>query len=92
VTQLLAARRAAPADGAADDAGAGPSTPPADPDADAADRVLARAANRLLREPDPRRRRARAYASLARLGFDSEVAREAVGRWLASLAPDDDQA
>jgi regulatory protein len=45
-----------------------------DADADAAVRLLARNARSLARVPDPRARRQRAYALLARAGFDSEVA------------------
>lgn len=50
------------------------------PDADvaAARRVLERHAHALARVADPRSRRQRAYALLARNGFDSEVAVEAI--------------
>ena len=46
----------------------------ADPDADAARRLLARHAAALARVKDPRVRRQRAYALLARNGFDPEIA------------------
>ena len=51
-----------------------------DADADAADRLLARRSASLLRVADPRLRRSRAYGLLARNGFDSTVAAEAVTR------------
>ncbi len=59
----------------------------------AAERLLARRGASLLREPDPRRRRARAYAVLARHGFDPGTAGRATTAWLAAtgmLGPDDD--
>jgi len=49
-----------------------------DADAAAARRVLERHANALARVADPRARRQRAYALLARSGFDSETAVEAI--------------
>lgn len=45
-------------------------------DAEAARRLLRRHASALARVPDPRARRQRAYALLARSGFDSELASE----------------
>jgi regulatory protein len=48
----------------------------ASPDRLAARRLLERRGSALRREPDPRRRRQRAYALLARSGFDPEVCRE----------------
>ena len=47
-----------------------------DPDRAAAERLLERRRAALLREPDPRKRRARAYALLARNGFAPDVASE----------------
>ncbi len=47
-------------------------------DAAAARRVLERHASALARVADPRARRQRAYALLARSGFDSETAMEAI--------------
>lgn len=57
----------------------------------AAARLLARRGAALAREGDPRRRRQRAYALLARNGFDPSVAASAVMAWLAAGAgrPDD---
>jgi regulatory protein len=49
-----------------------------DVDAAAAARILERHASALARVPDPRARRQRAYALLARNGFDSEIAVEAI--------------
>ena len=40
------------------------------------------------READPRRRRAKAYALLARNGFDPDVAGRAVAAWLATAGDD----
>ncbi len=59
---------------------------------DAAAALLARRGAALLREPDPRRRRAKAYALLARNGFDADVCRDAVAAWLAGAAPGEDAA
>lgn len=50
---------------------------PATPDEAAAARLLARHARALARISDPRLRRQRAYALLARSGFDSETAARA---------------
>ncbi len=63
VTELLEERRAAAEAG---DDGRGP-------DAVAAERLLARYERALARVADPRQRRQRAYALLARHGFDSGV-------------------
>ena len=49
-----------------------------DADAEAARRVLERHAHALARVADPRARRQRAYALLARNGFDSEIAVAAI--------------
>ena len=46
---------------------------PASPDDAAAERLLRRKMPALLREPDPRRRRQRAYGLLARSGFSPDV-------------------
>ncbi len=51
-----------------------------DADVEAARRVLARHERALEREADPRVRRRRAYALLARNGFDSETATEVIAR------------
>ncbi|MDP8905535.1 MAG: recombination regulator RecX [Chloroflexota bacterium] len=56
-------------------------------DVTAALRLLARRRSALEREPDPRKRRQKAYALLARNGFDPEVCRTAAA---GSLDPDDD--
>jgi regulatory protein len=68
-----------------DAAGASPETAPGagDPDEAAAERLITRRLPALLREPDPRRRRQKAYALLARNGFApdvcSAVARRVIG-------------
>ena len=49
-------------------------------DAVAAERLLARHARSLARVADPGQRRQRAYALLARNGFDSDTARDAIRR------------
>jgi regulatory protein len=49
--------------------------PAASPDLTAAERLVARHARNLARVADPRQRRQRAYALLARNGFDPEVCR-----------------
>ncbi|MBP1704691.1 MAG: hypothetical protein H6Q36_430 [Chloroflexi bacterium] len=53
-------------------------------DEDAASRLLARRGRSVLREPDPRKRRAKAYALLARNGFDPDVCASAAAAWLAA--------
>jgi regulatory protein len=57
-------------------------------DEDAAVRLLARRGSAVLREPDPRKRRAKAYALLARNGFDPDVCSSVATAWLAGEAPD----
>jgi SOS response regulatory protein OraA/RecX len=52
---------------------------PASVDRTAAERLLARKASALAREPDPRKRRQKAYALLARNGFDPGIC-QAVSR------------
>jgi regulatory protein len=52
-------------------------------DAQAAARLLERRGAPILREPDPRKRRARAYTLLARNGFDPDVCGAAAAAWLA---------
>jgi len=56
-------------------------------DDEAAARLLARKAAGLLREADPRKRRAKAYGLLARSGFDPGTAARAASAWLALLGP-----
>lgn len=83
VEEVLAGRAAASAGG------------PAGADRAAADRLLARHARTLDRVVDPRTRRQRAYALLARNGFDPETCREAVTALLAgdrSVEEDDEPA
>jgi hypothetical protein len=52
---------------------------PGGADAAAAERLLARRAAALAREPDPRKRRARAWALLARNGFSPEICSRLAG-------------
>jgi regulatory protein len=72
--------------GAADDSDTGRRDPDG-PSVDrlAAERLLERKRSSLLRELDPAKRRQRAYALLARNGFDPDVCREAAGAFLRSL-------
>ena len=60
-----------------------------DPDLDGALRLLGRRSTALLRESDARRRRQRAYALLARQGFDPGTCRDAVEAWAATPSPGD---
>lgn len=87
VAALLAERSEA-AEGATPGPGGlpAPSEPSPTPDLAAARRLLDRRASSLLREADPRRRRQRAYALLARNGFDPDTCREAVGQFLDGAA------
>lgn len=57
-------------------------------DEEAAQRLLARRGASILREPDPRKRRAKAYALLARNGFDPEVCATVAAAWLAGAMPE----
>ena len=65
---------------------------PADESADrvAAERLLAKHARTLDRVADPRQRRQRAYALLARNGFDPETCRE-VARSVEATSDDDEE-
>jgi regulatory protein len=56
----------------------------------AAERLLGKNRGALLRVADPRARRGRAYALLARNGFDPEVCREVSARWAAPETELDD--
>ena len=56
-------------------------------DEEAALRLLARRGGAIGREPDPRKRRAKVYALLARNGFDPDVCSAVAAAW---LAPDQD--
>jgi regulatory protein len=74
VHELLDERRAATEPG---DDGRGP-------DRAAAERLLARSERALARVADPRQRRQRAYALLARNGFDPETCRSVATGWMAA--------
>ena len=60
------------------------------PDQAAAERLIARNARTLARVADPRQRRQRAYALLARNGFDPEVCRAVSSRLSDADEPDDE--
>jgi regulatory protein len=90
IAQLLAVRRAGDADSRGGGLGGDtdPTTSdeaPASPDELAAERLLHKRASALLRISDPRQRRNRAYALLARNGFDPEICRRVSQRALASM-------
>jgi regulatory protein len=72
IDSVLADRR----DLAAEQAQAMGGLPDAGPDRAAAERLIAKNARSLARVGDPRQRRQRAYALLARHGFDPETCRE----------------
>lgn len=80
IAAALAERELAPMD--AGEAPASVTSETADEVAAAA--LLARRGGAALREPDLRKRRAKAYALLARNGFDPDVAGRAVAAWLAA--------
>jgi regulatory protein len=83
VDLVLAERREAGAHADADDGAA------TSPDLVAAERLLARHRRSLERVADPRQRRQRAYALLARNGFDPEVCRVVSAPLGSDLAQDD---
>jgi regulatory protein len=60
-------------------------------DRDAAERLLTRRASALAREPDPRKRRQKAYALLARNGFDPGIC-QTVSRLVSTSASGPDEA
>ena len=72
VEAVLEERRAGPARGEGDD---DPASAVVSADHAAAERLLARHSRALSRVPEPRARRQRAYALLARSGFDPDVCR-----------------
>ena len=85
IGELLADRRGRGDEsgaGGAGDAGAGDDAS-ASPDELAAERLLRKRASALSRIADPRQRRNRAYALLARNGFDPEICRKVSQRALA---------
>ena len=72
-----------------------PDEPTVTADRSAAERLIAKHARSLARVEDPRQRRARAYALLARNGFDPETCREVAATVTVSADPtveDDDGA
>ncbi len=88
VVEAVLAERAIPT--AAHSSGADASTDGAraGPDRLAAERLLARKRAALEREPDPRKRRQKAYALLARNGFDPETCREVSALGVAGFESD----
>ena len=61
------------------------------PDRAAAERLLAKHERSLARVADPRQRRQRAYALLARNGFDPETCRDVAASLTAADASSDDE-
>jgi regulatory protein len=82
--EVLAERRAGPSHPARPGGGDATDEEGEGPDMAAAERLLRKRAAALGRVADPRERRQRAYALLARNGFDPEVCREATIRFLAA--------
>ncbi len=82
IDALMRERAETAAQGGADGGG----EPAAEPDLVAALALLARRGRMLERELDPRKRRARAYALLARNGFDPDTINAALARWNAGSA------
>ena len=86
VRAVLDDRRRGAEDATADD------DEPIDADRAAADRLLARHDRSLARVADPRVRRQRAYALLARNGFDPSTAGEASRALIETPDPDEPEA
>jgi len=87
VTDVLGERDLGLGGGDAPDGGEAPAE---SADETAAARLLARRGAAAAREADPRKRRAKAYALLARNGFDPDVAGRAVTAWLTTIDVDAD--
>lgn len=90
---LLADRRDAPeaADfGTADEGATDVAAEQGSPDERAADKLLLKNRFSLARVADPRLRRQRAYALLARNGFDPEICRNLSARWAATKRDGDE--
>ena len=87
IDDVLTDRRDAAQDSRTDDDGPAPT-----PDRLAAERLMARNARALARVLDPRQRRQRAYALLARHGFDPETCREVAATVTEIPSADDDAA
>ncbi len=79
-------------DGPASDVAAAPAPDEPSPDLAAARRLLARNARALARVEDPRLRRQRAYALLARNGFDPDTCREVAAESTRETASETDPA
>jgi regulatory protein len=77
-------------DGLLDERREGEGSAAAEPDLAAAGRLLTRNARTLERVSDLRQRRSRAYALLARNGFDSETCTAAVRAWVEADDADED--
>ena len=91
VDAVLADRNEAAADGEGDSGGYGrPGVGVGSADEMAAERLLRKSRGALLRIDDPRVRRQRVYALLARNGFDPDVCREVSTRFAAPDAGLDD--
>ena len=82
---VLGERRGRAAESGADNDG---DAAPPSADRTAAERLLTKNARALARVADPRQRRQRAYALLARHGFDPETCRDVAAT--VALAPDDE--
>lgn len=89
IDEVLAARRAGGLGIDDPDRPADPDEPPVSADRSAAQRLLAKHERALARVADPRQRRARAYALLARNGFDPETCRDVASTVTAMVDEDD---
>jgi regulatory protein len=88
IDEVLARRRSGTLADALSDRLIDPDIVPVSADRDAAERLIAKHARSLARVADPRQRRARVYALLARNGFDSETCRDMAAS--VTRAPGDD--
>lgn len=88
IDAVLTDRRVGVREGAQD--GDGLDTPTRSADTTAAERLIFRHARALTRIVDPRQRRQRAYALLARNGFDPETCREVAAALVADPAREED--
>jgi regulatory protein len=94
VSEILAERAVGGAAGSAAASAAGDGSPPGESQPDDADEVAARhllerRAASLRRDQDPRKRRQKAYALLARNGFDPGVCARVASAFFSDVKPDE---
>lgn len=90
VVETVLSERAEPAASHGSGADGTGDEPSPGPDRVAAERLLARRRAALDREPDPRKRRQKAFALLARNGFDPETCRDVAAMIVNSAGSDRD--